>query len=132
MESQLNYDYTPEFQKDFKRLLKKFRSLEEDFELAKVAAIELFHLRKLNNLSVVPIKDVCTDKVLICKVKKFACKALKGRGAKSGIRVIYAFHSESCRVDFIELYFNHKRVSLEELYEEAKSKAHGIRPPISA
>lgn len=35
-------------------------------------------------------------------------------------------------MSFMELYFNHKRVSLEDLFEEAKSKAHGIRPPISA
>ena len=35
-------------------------------------------------------------------------------------------------MSFLELYFNHKRVSLEQLYEEAKSKAHGIRPHISA
>lgn len=34
-------------------------------------------------------------------------------------------------MSFLELYFNHKRVSLEELYEEAKAKSPIIRPPIS-
>ena len=28
---------------------------------------------------------------------------------------------------FLELYFNHKRVSLEELYEKAMSKSRGLR-----
>ena len=33
-------------------------------------------------------------------------------------------------MDFLELYFNHKRVPLDELYEQAMSKAHNIRAPI--
>jgi mRNA-degrading endonuclease RelE of RelBE toxin-antitoxin system len=105
MTSKINYGETPEFQKDFKKLLKKFKSLEDDFELAKVAAIELFHIQKVNNLSTFPVQGLCTEKIQICKIKKFACKALKGRGSKSGIRVIYAFHCENYKVDFIEIYF---------------------------
>jgi len=105
MITKINYSETPKFQKDFKRLLKKFKSLEEDLELAKVAAIEFYHLRKINNSSVFPIQSFCTEQIQVCKVKKFACKALKGRGSKSGIRVIYAFHCQSCKVEFIEIYF---------------------------
>jgi len=105
MAATINYGQTREFKKDFKKLLKKFRSLKQDLALAKVAAIELFHLKKVNNLSVFPIQGCCSDEILICKLKKFACKTLKGRGAKSGIRVIYAFHVKTCQVDFIEMYF---------------------------
>jgi len=105
MTSKIHYNEISEFQKDFKKLLKKFRSLEEDLELAKIAAIELYHLKQLNNLSVFPIKGFCSEKIQICKIKKFACKALKGRGSQSGIRVIYAFHSDYLKVDFIEIYF---------------------------
>ena len=105
MTSKINYGETPGFQKDFKRLLKKFKSLEDDLELAKIAAIELFHIQKINNLSVFPIQGFCTEEIQVCKIKKFACRALKGRGSKSGIRVIYAFHCISCKVDFIEIYF---------------------------
>jgi mRNA-degrading endonuclease RelE of RelBE toxin-antitoxin system len=105
MTSKINYGETLEFQKDFKRLLKKFKSLEEDLELVKVASIELFHIQKINNLSIFPVQDFCTEKIQICKIKKFACKALKGRGSKSGIRIIYAFRYENCRVDFVEMYF---------------------------
>lgn len=105
MTSKINYGETPEFQKDFKRLLKKFKSLEDDLKLAKVAAIELFYIQKVNNLSIFPIQGFCTKKIQVCKIKKFACKALKGRGSKSGIRVIYAFHCQDYKVDFIEIYF---------------------------
>ncbi len=105
MTSKINYGETPGFQKDFKRLFKKFKSLEDDLELVKIAAIELYHLQKINNLSVFPIQGFCTEEIQICKIKKFACKALKGRGSKSGLRVIYAFHCHDGRVVFIEIYF---------------------------
>lgn len=105
MGTTISYEKTEEFQKDLKKLLKKYRSLEEDLELVKIAAIELFHLQKVNNLSIFTIPGFCSEEILVCKIKKFACKALKGRGSKSGIRVIYAFHIKSLRVDFIEIYF---------------------------
>lgn len=104
-ETTISYGQTEEFQKDFKKLLKKYRTLEQDLELAKAAAIELFHLQKINNLSVFPIPGYCTEEILICKIKKFACRSLKGRGSKSGIRIIYAFHVKSSRINFIEIYF---------------------------
>lgn len=114
MMSKISYEETLEFQKDFKGLIRKFRSLKDDLELAKTAAIELYHigradnagvLRKIDNQSIFPIIGFCTDNLLICKIKKFACKALKGRGSKSGIRIIYAFHCNTLKVDFIEMYF---------------------------
>ena len=101
----IDYGQTGEFQKDFKKLLKKYRTLEQDLELAKTAAIELFHHQKINNLSIFTIPGYCTGEILICKIKKFACRSLKGRGSKSGIRIIYAFHVKSLRVNFIEIYF---------------------------
>ncbi len=111
--NQINYKITREFEKDFRRLLKKFRSLEEDFEFAKIATIEPYHIGVLHNgvlekkdaNAIFPIPNFCTDKLKICKIKKFACKALKGRGAQSGIRVIYAYYVLTNTVDFIEMYF---------------------------
>jgi mRNA-degrading endonuclease RelE of RelBE toxin-antitoxin system len=105
MMSKISYEETREFQKDFKRLLKKYPSLGDDLKLVKTAAIELFHIHKINNLSVFPIPHFCSEEIQICKIKKFACRALKGRGSKSGIRVIYAFHGKTLKVDFIEIYF---------------------------
>ena len=48
----MNYRSIPEFDKDLKRLVKKFRTLEEDIETAKRNAIELYHIKEINNLSV--------------------------------------------------------------------------------
>ena len=39
------YKQTEDFKKDLKRLLKKFPTLAGDIEVAKVFAIELFHLK---------------------------------------------------------------------------------------
>lgn len=102
--ARIEYGATAAFQRDFKRLLKKFRTLEEDLETAKHNAIELYHLKRIDNRGVFPIPGFCSDEVQICKIKKFACKALKGRGVMSGIRVIYAFYPATFKVDFIEIY----------------------------
>ena len=104
--TKIKYNVINSFQKDLKRLLKKkFSTLEEDLETVKRDAIELYHLKRINNQSIFPIQGFCTKTIQICKIKKFACKSLKGRGSKSGIRVIYAFHYQGYKVDFIELYF---------------------------
>ena len=77
----------------------------EDIEIAKIFAIELFHLQNIDKRAIFLIPNFCSDKLKICKVKKFACKALKGRGVQSGIRIIYAYHVLTNTVDFIEMYF---------------------------
>lgn len=99
------YKQTDDFEKDFKRLLKKFPTLNEDIEEAKVFAINLFHLQNMGRKAIFPIPDFCSKEVKIYKLKKFACKSFKGRGVRSGIRIIYAFYEEFLQVDFIEIYF---------------------------
>ncbi len=101
----MEYRQTLEFEKEFRRLCRRFRSLEEDLEGAKRNAIELYHILQKNNNSIFPIPGFCFDDILICKLKKFACKSLKGRGVQSGIRIIYAFYPETTSVEFLEIYF---------------------------
>lgn len=114
--NQMNYKETNEFRKDLNRLLKKFRSLEKDLELVKLATIEPYHigvlqngvLRKKDANAIFPIPNFCSDELKICKIKKFACKTLKGRGVQSGIRIVYAYQTLTKTVDFIEMYFKGK------------------------
>ena len=101
----ITYKQTEDFRKDLKRLLKKFPTLIEDIEVAKSFAIEMYHLKNLDKGSIFPIPGFCSDELKICKIKKFACKALKGRGVQSGIRIIYAYYVQSDTIDFIEIYF---------------------------
>lgn len=102
----MNYDETEEFKRDFKKLLKKFSSLAEDLEVNKQYRIELFHCKEIDSRSIFEIQGVGnTDVLKFFKVKKFQCKSLKGRGAKSGIRVIYAYLPADQKIVFLEIYF---------------------------
>lgn len=106
----MNYSETSEFTRNFKRLLKKFPSLAEDLAVVKQYDIELFHCQKIDRHGIFKIESAGNDENLqFFKIKRFACKALKGRGSKSGIRVIYAFHCASLKIDFIEIYFKGKK-----------------------
>jgi hypothetical protein len=105
MEPHITYSSTDGFNKDLKKLAKKFISLPDDLEVAKVAAIELFHIKKINNQAVFPIPNFCSRAYQVCKIKKFACRSLKGRGVKSGIRLTYFFDIQKLEVVFIEIYF---------------------------
>jgi mRNA-degrading endonuclease RelE of RelBE toxin-antitoxin system len=104
----INYRCHDRFEKHFKKLLKKYRSLEEDLEIAKKYAIETFHQEKINNEAILLVPKFDKKIIQIYKVKKFSCKALKGKGNRSGIRIIYAFYPEKFAVEFLEIYFKEK------------------------
>ncbi|HEX7583783.1 MAG TPA: hypothetical protein VF373_03775 [Prolixibacteraceae bacterium] len=103
----MTFDELAEFKKDLKTLLKKYRTLNDDLDVVKkVLGISPgerppFSFR-IDNLGL----ETC-----VIKVKKIACKALKGRGVNSGLRLIYAWFPEAGlpagqvgKIIFIELY----------------------------
>lgn len=104
----IKYERHAKFEKQLKKLIKKYRSLEEDLEIVQKYAIKAFHIDGINNESVWLIPKFDKKTIQIYKVKKFACKALKGKGVKSGIRVIYAFYPDDLKVEFLEIYFKEK------------------------
>ncbi len=94
------FEDLPEFKKDINSLLKKYRTLNEDLEVVKKVLTILPDERppfsyRINNLEITSC---------IIKVKKVACKALKGRGVNSGFRLIYAYYPVEMKIIFIELY----------------------------
>ena len=94
------FEELQEFKKDIKGLLKKYQTLNEDLSVVKkvltIAPDERppFSFR-IDNLGI----ETC-----VIKVKKIACKSLKGRGVNSGFRLIYAHFKEEEKIIFIELY----------------------------
>jgi mRNA-degrading endonuclease RelE of RelBE toxin-antitoxin system len=100
----IEYQELPEFSKEFKKLKKKFKTLSEDFEIARKAAIELYHLKSINNQSAFEIPGL-NGALPIFKLKKFACRFLKGRGVKSGIRIIYSWNQPKFKIVFLEIYY---------------------------
>lgn len=101
----INYVESSSFQKTYKKLKKKFVTLDEDLLVAKKSAIELFHLHNIDNQSIVLVPGYQHEKFKIYKLRKFACKSLKGKGVQSGIRVNYAFCSKHTAVTLIEIYY---------------------------
>ena len=96
----MTFDELAEFQKDLKGLLKKYRTLNDDMDVVKKVLEVVPDERppfsfRIDNLGL----ETC-----IIKVKKIACKALKGRGVNSGLRLIYAHFEKEQKITFIELY----------------------------
>ena len=100
--------YLAEFEKDLKRL-KRFRTLQEDLEIFTAKQLQLFHKLHIDNKGILPIAGLGISYPKIYKAKKFACRALKGKGAASGIRVIYAYFEEDDIIEFIEIYYKGDR-----------------------
>lgn len=99
-----NIKKLPEFDRDFKKLCKRFSTLEEDIETFIKSQLKLFHKLHVDNKGVLRIANLNIDYPLIYKAKKFACKSLKGRGSDSGIRIIYAYYEKEDIIEFIEIY----------------------------
>lgn len=95
----------PEFQKDLKKLLKRFPTLEQDLQNFISTQLVMFHKLNLDNNGNFRLTDLGFDVPYVFKAKKFACRALKGRGVMSGIRVIYAYYPEADRIELIEIYY---------------------------
>lgn len=88
-----------------KRLAKRFRSLEEDLKIFIVTELKLFHKLGVDNKGVVRVAGLGINTPGIYKARKFASRSLKGKGAHTGIRVIYAYFEEQDRIELIEIYF---------------------------
>ena len=97
--------YLPEFQKDLKKLSKKYRTLPEDLEIFINKQLNLLHKLNIDNGGVVRISDLGIDYPEIYKARKFACKSLKGTGSRSGIRIIYSYYSDHDKIEFVEIYY---------------------------
>jgi hypothetical protein len=95
----------PEFEKDLKQLLKRYRSLEDDLKVFLDTQLVLFHKQKIDNRGIAHINNLGIEKPKIFKAVKFACKSIHGRGAASGIRLTYAYFEEADHIEFIQIYF---------------------------
>ncbi|MCY7361087.1 MAG: hypothetical protein LH629_03315 [Ignavibacteria bacterium] len=89
-----------EFDKDLKHLLRKYRTLNDELVEVKIILKMKPDERppfsfRIDNLGL----ETC-----VIKVKKIACKALKGSGVNSGLRLIYAYFENDQKITFIEIY----------------------------
>ena len=94
------FEELTEFQKDLKIPLKKYRTLNDDLDVVKQVLTTAPDERPPFSFRI----DNLTLETCVIKVKKIACKSLKGRGVNSGLRLIYAYFKEQEKIIFVELY----------------------------
>jgi mRNA-degrading endonuclease RelE of RelBE toxin-antitoxin system len=92
----MNFNELPEFSKEFKRLSKKYRSLVSDLEEFR-RIICVMPLGNSKHFNLIAKNGQCA----VIRARLF-CRCLKG---SSLLRIIYAFHYGSLKVEFIEIYF---------------------------
>ena len=101
----MTFEELDEFRKDLKKLLKKYRSLNDDLKtIKKVLKVEPkerppFSFR-IDGLGI----ETC-----VIKIKKMACMSLKGRGVNTGLRLIYTHFIEEQKIVFVELYHKNNK-----------------------
>ncbi len=90
-----NFNALAEFEKEFKRLAKKYQTLDDDFEkFKKVLLATPTGVGK--NFVIIHL----TETIKVVKAR-MACRTLRDRS----LRIIYAFHCASLKVEFIEIYY---------------------------
>lgn len=90
-----NFNALEEFNKEFKRLFKKYKTLEDDFEkFKKVLLTTPTGVGK----NFVIIHSSSTIRIVKARM---ACRALRD----PSLRIIYSYSEQEQRIEFIELYF---------------------------
>jgi mRNA-degrading endonuclease RelE of RelBE toxin-antitoxin system len=95
------FDELDEFKKDFKRLLKKYKTLNEDFEIIKKVLDAVSEERPPVSYGISGLGIQSN----IIKIKRIACKAMKGKGSNTGLRLIYDYEKNLEKITMIEVYF---------------------------
>jgi len=99
----MEFSSVPEFERELKTLLKKHRTLSDDLEGLKrvLRTYPRGYAPAIVRISGLGIETE------IYKVKHFRCKALR-KGARSGIRVVYAYFPAEEKIEFAEMYYKEK------------------------
>lgn len=111
---QMEFEELGEFKRDLKKLLKRYPSLASDLEIIR-------KVLKVNPEARPPFSFVIDGlgiKSCVIKVKKIACRSLKGRGVNTGLRLVYAHFEnaapgENHKIVFIEIYHKNDKANEE-------------------
>lgn len=115
----MEFDELDEFKRDLKRLSKRYKSLKDDLEtIRKVLKVNPDARPPFSfNIEGLGITNC------VIKVKKIACKSLKGKGVNTGLRLIYAHFEKKIvenegkeiqlegKIVFVELYHKNDKAN---------------------
>jgi mRNA-degrading endonuclease RelE of RelBE toxin-antitoxin system len=96
----MKFEYLKEYLKELKTLSKKYKSLPEDMDVVKKILATFPNARPPFSFEL----DSLRIKECLIKVKKIACKSLKGKGVNTGLHLIYAYFANEQRIVFVEIY----------------------------
>jgi hypothetical protein len=102
-----NFKYiseTPKFSKKKNKFSKKYRSIIEDIQNLVNLQLFLFHKKSITNNGIFQLKALPFRYPKVYKSKKIACRCIKGKGVKSGFRVIHAYFYKEDRILLIDIY----------------------------
>ena len=95
-----------EFGKELKKFCRKYRHLGEDLERAK----KVLNYDPENPNLVQRISGLGKDvQMPIYKLRKFRSTDFKGKGSRSGFRIIYAYDKKENRIIFVEIYHKSRK-----------------------
>ena len=101
----------PEFERDLKKLKKKYSSIEEDLFIMIDAQLYPYHKKGVDNRGTFPINGIGIPEFTFYKVKKFACRSIRGKGSRTGIRVIYTYRDTIDQIELIEIYSKQEKAN---------------------
>lgn len=103
----MEFETLPEYDKDLKNLLRKYRTLVSDIEDVK----KVLGVRPGAHPPFSFQIDGLGIQSCVIKVKKIASDSFKGKGSKSGLRLVYAYFKEIPKIVMIELYHKNDKAS---------------------
>lgn len=117
----VEFEAVPEFPKELKRLSKKYKSLNEDFKNFQKVLTKTLPNHTSGTFGVTGLG--ANVKTSIYKVKHFRSRDFRGKGSRSGFRIIYAHMHDSEKIIFIEIYHknnksNHDIERIKKYFEE--------------
>ncbi len=115
-----NFNARAEFDKEFKRLFKKYKTLDDDFEkFKKVLMTTPMGVGK----NFVTIHSSASIRIVKARM---ACRALRDRS----LRIIYSYFEQDQQIEFIELYFKGEKENenRERIKEYLKNQNSNPRP----
>ncbi len=114
----MEFDELNEFKNDLKKLSKRYKSLKDDLGIIR-------KVLKVNPDARPPFSfniDGLGITNCVIKVKKIACKSLKGKGVNTGLRLIYAhFKKRVEEVEGIEAEMEEKIIFVELYHKNDKA-----------
>lgn len=94
-----------EFERDLKRLRKRYRTLEHDLESFIKAGFLAYEKLGQDVTRFERVAGLGFEDPPVYIVKKFACRALKGTHSRSGIRLVFVWFASEGRIELIEIFY---------------------------